>query len=387
MQESSRTTKEEVGALDADLERELLRAYIDSANDGIFVVCDEMKFHVANPLLAAWLGVVETELVAHNRRVPITRFFGLADTEALFRKHFITVLEGAGARFEAAISPPHGEPRWVEISMNRVRLEVGDLVIGIMRDVTERKRLHSALLHSAMHDELTGLANRRAFQQRLQDLVAEVQSAGGAHALIYADLDQFKIVNDTCGHMAGDELLRQLSLRLRTLVDGEDVIARLGGDEFGLLLHDATTERALAVAEALCAAVAGYRFVWAGRGFEVTASVGVCAVTPETPSPEDVLSAADAACYVAKDYGRNRVQLYFGGTACTGKRQEMEWVRVSVRRWRTIASNCGDNALSPCSRTGQRSLRTASRCCCDWSTRRVAWWRRAVFSRLQSGMV
>ena len=311
---------------DVELERELLRAYIDSANDGIFVVCDELKFHVANPLLVQWLGVDEAELTAHPRRVPITEFFGLAETEAVFRKHFGMVLEGAGVRFEAPISPPAGGPRWVEISMNRVRLETGDLVIGIMRDITERKQLHSALLHSAMHDELTGLANRRAFQQRLQNLVAGVQAQGGDHALIYADLDQFKVVNDTCGHMAGDELLRQLGLRLRALGGGEDLIARLGGDEFGVLLHDATVERALAVAESLCAAIAGYRFVWAERSFEITASVGVCAITRDTVSPADVLSAADAACYVAKDNGRNRVQLYFGGTACAGKRQEMEWV-------------------------------------------------------------
>ncbi len=312
--------------MEPEIERELLRAYIDSANDGIFVVCDEMKFHVANPLLASWLGVGEAELTAHGRRVPITELFGQAETAARFSEHFQAVLHGQAVCFEAEIRPPRGEPRWVEISMNRVRLEVGELVIGILRDVTERRMLHTALQHHASHDDLTGLANRREFQQRLHALVDALQTDPGPHALVYVDLDQFKVVNDTCGHLAGDELLRQLGLRLKRLVGPRDVIARLGGDEFGLLLHDHSVDAATRVAESLCEEVAAYRFVWDKRSFEVTASVGLCAIDGNTVSAEDALSAADAACYVAKDAGRNRVQLYFGGTACTGKRQEMEWV-------------------------------------------------------------
>src|SRR5512139_2925914 len=215
-----------VPELEPEIERELLRAYINSANDGIFVVCDEMKFHVANPLLAEWLGADETELTAHGRRVPITRFFGQAEAEALFGLHFQEVLGGQTARFEVDMHPPRGEPRWVEISMNRVRLELGELVIGILRDITERKLLQTALQHHASHDDLTGLTNRREFQQRLQELVSTVQTDPGPHALIYADLDQFKVVNDTCGHQAGDALLRQLGARLKPLVNQRDVIAR-----------------------------------------------------------------------------------------------------------------------------------------------------------------
>jgi diguanylate cyclase (GGDEF)-like protein/PAS domain S-box-containing protein len=312
--------------LEPAIERELLRAYIDSANDGIFVVCDEMKFHVANPLLAEWLGIDEAELTAHGRRVPITELFGLAETAALFSRHFQAVIHGQAARFEAEIKPPLGERRWVEISMNRVRLEVGELVIGILRDVTERRMLHTALQHSASHDDLTGLANRREFQQRLHALVDSLQDGDAPHALVYVDLDQFKVVNDTCGHLAGDELLRQLGARLQRLARPHDVIARLGGDEFGLLLHGCSIDEATQLAESLCDAVAAYRFIWNERSFEVTASVGLCPIDRHTVSAEDVLSAADAACYVAKDRGRNRVQLYFGGAACAGKRQEMEWV-------------------------------------------------------------
>ncbi len=312
--------------LEPEIERALLRAYIDSANDGIFVICDEMKFHVANPLMVEWLGVDEAELTAHGRRLPITELFGLGETDALFRQHFKMAINGQAARFEVEINPPHGKPRWVEISMNRVRLEFGELVIGILRDITEHRVLQAALLHHASHDDLTGLANRREFQLRLNTLVDTVQTDQGPHALVYVDLDQFKVVNDTCGHLAGDELLRQLGMRLKQQVSRRDVIARLGGDEFGLLLHDRSIDEAMRVAESLCETVAEYRFIWGERSFEVTASVGLCAISSDTLSAEDAMSSADAACYVAKDEGRNRVQLYFGGLACTGKRQEMEWV-------------------------------------------------------------
>lgn len=312
--------------LEPEIERELLRAYIDSASDGIFVVCDEMKFHVANPLLATWLGISEAELTAHGQRLPITELFGVDETQSVFLEHFGTVLRGQAVRFESEIRPPHGEPRWVEISMNRVRLDIGELVIGILRDVTERRVLQTTLQHHASHDDLTGLVNRREFQQRLLALVSALSADPGPHALIYIDLDQFKVVNDTCGHLAGDELLRQLGIHLKQLVNPRDVIARLGGDEFGLLLHDRAIADAMLLAESLCEAVSRYRFVWNGRSFEVTASVGVCPIDGDTVSAEDVLSAADAACYVAKDQGRDRAQLYFGGTACRGKRQEMGWV-------------------------------------------------------------
>ena len=312
--------------LDPAFERELLRAYIDSASDGVFVVCDEMRFHLANPLLVSWVGVSESDLTRHNHRLPIAEIFGLTATEALFRRHFKSALEGKAACFEINIDPPSGQSRWVEINMNLVRIDAGEMVIGIMRDVTERRMMQLALQHQASHDDLTGLVNRRDFQNRLKSLVNALQTDPGPHALLYIDLDQFKVVNDTCGHIAGDELLQQLGSRLGHFARNRDVVARLGGDEFGLLLHDVATDGAMRIAQALCDNVAKYRFVWGERSFEITSSIGVCSLDHKTLSAEDALSAADAACYVAKDQGRNRVQLYSGGKDCKGKRQEMEWV-------------------------------------------------------------
>lgn len=315
-----------VPRLEPEIERELLRAYIDSVNDGIFVVCDEMKFHVANPLLAAWLATDESVLTAHGHRYPITEFFGQPDTVDLFSEQFQMVLKGQSTRFEALLNPPRGEARWVEISLNQVRMEVGVLVIGVVRDIGERRQLQSALQYHASHDDLTGLVNRREFQLRLHALVATRHTDPGPHALIYIDLDQFKVVNDTCGHVAGDELLRQIGHRLGQMFQARNLIARLGGDEFGVLLHDVSIDQAKEMAESIGKAVAEHRFVWDARRYDLTASMGLCAINSLTQSAEEALSAADAACYVAKDKGRNRTQVYFGGPACKGKRQEMQWV-------------------------------------------------------------
>lgn len=312
--------------LEPDIERALLRAYIDSANDGIFVLCDEMKFHVANPVLAQWLGMSEAELTAHGQRIPITDLFGSAATASQFRHQFAAAAQGQAVRFEVEIRPPRGDTRWVEIGMNRVHLEDGELVIGIVRDTTEQKMLQTALQHLASHDDLTGLFNRRAFRQRLRTLVNAQHAGAVPHALLYVDLDQFKVVNDTCGHAAGDELLHQIGMRLKKLAGSADLVARLGGDEFGLLLHDRPIEEAMKVARSLCEDVAAHRFTWDGRPFEITASVGVCAINRDIPSAEEALSAADAACHVAKDQGRNRAQLYSEGAASKDKRQEMAWV-------------------------------------------------------------
>ncbi len=295
-----------------DFHLALLRAYIDSANDGIFVVCDEMKFHVANRLLAKWLGETEKSLTAHKQRIPITRFFGDEENRNLFSEKFQEALSGKPALFGCQLSPKHGEPRWVQISLNKVDLEAGDLVIGVVRDVTERRALLAEAHHHARHDDLTGLLNRREFERRLKELFQSAKAENARHVLLYVDLDQFKIVNDSCGHMAGDELLRQIAARTQKEVRKNDTFARLGGDEFGVLLENCQMDLALEIAEKLRESIAGFRFRWEERTFDISASIGVCAITQASESPVAVLGNADAACYIAKNKGRNRVQLFSG---------------------------------------------------------------------------
>ncbi|MFP5419263.1 MAG: putative bifunctional diguanylate cyclase/phosphodiesterase [Gammaproteobacteria bacterium] len=315
-----------VSERELDVGSSLLRAYIDSAHDGIFVVSDTLHFHLVNPLLSSWIGRTENELTDPARPASLIEALGLSAVTAHFMPYVQAAAHGEASCFELDMAPPHGVARWVEVSLSRVRTPTGDRIIGILRDITERRIHQSRLQHHASHDDLTGLMNRREFQQRLLALVKSAQADHGQHALVYIDLDQFKVVNDTCGHAAGDELLRQLGHLFLRQVRARDVIARLGGDEFGLLLHNLPIETAMQVARDLCERLARYRFVWKDHRFEITASVGVRAINGETLSAEDALSAADSACYVAKDQGRNRVQLYFGGEVCTGKRQEMAWV-------------------------------------------------------------
>ena len=311
---------------DKDFYLALLSAYINSANDGIFVVCDEMKFHVANRLLESWLGVTEAALTAHNHRLPITHFMESVESQQKFTHRFNEVLAGQPVRFECLISPQSTRPRWVDISMNRVDLDGGDLVIGIMRDTTAQKHAIAEIERQAIYDDLTGLYNRREFSTRLDQLLKDAQMRDARHSLLYMDLDQFKVVNDSCGHIAGDELLRQLSALIKAKVRSSDMLARLGGDEFGVLLEDCSVEKAMEVAETLRQTISGFRFHWQNKRFEVGVSIGVNPISSGAGSIVDALSAADAACYVAKDKGRNRIQLYVGGEECARKRDEMNWV-------------------------------------------------------------
>jgi len=207
-------------------------------------------------------------------------------------------------------------------------------VIGaviVFHDVTKERRLKRALSYQASHDALTGLINRREFDNRLHAAVLSAQRGEGAYALLYIDLDQFKVVNDTCGHQAGDRLLRDVTGLLQSRVRASDTIARLGGDEFGVLLEGCTVEQSTRIAEGVRQAIRDYRFVWGATTLSVGASVGVVQITAETESVANVMSAADIACYAAKDEGRNRVHLYESDGVSHPRHREMHWVARVTR--------------------------------------------------------
>jgi diguanylate cyclase (GGDEF)-like protein/PAS domain S-box-containing protein len=183
------------------------------------------------------------------------------------------------------------------------------------------------LRHQALHDPLTGLLNRRGFEERLAELLRSARCDGRAHALCFLDLDHFKVVNDTCGHAAGDALLRELPDVLRRALRPVDALARLGGDEFALLLADCTLDAAGRVAEAARDAVREFRFDWQHRAFRLGASIGVVGITAASPSAAAVLGAADAACYVAKDLGPDHVHVSRPhDLALVRRRGELRWV-------------------------------------------------------------
>lgn len=177
----------------------------------------------------------------------------------------------------------------------------------VFRDVTQQRLLNKEMAYHAQHDALTGLVNRREFERRLAQALSSSRDYGWQHALCFLDLDRFKIVNDTAGHMAGDELLRQITALLLDGVRERDTLARLGGDEFGLLLHNCPLEKAWQIAESLMTQVRDFNFLWKGRSFQIGTSIGIVPITAEASDAARLLGRADQACYIAKDMGRDRV--------------------------------------------------------------------------------
>ncbi|MGB8337533.1 MAG: EAL domain-containing protein, partial [Burkholderiales bacterium] len=196
----------------------------------------------------------------------------------------------------------------------------------VFSDVSQQRFLSRQLTHQASHDPLTGLINRREFEERLKRAIAEVHGDKTQHMLCFMDLDQFKVVNDTCGHVAGDALLRQISAAFERELRHSDTLARLGGDEFGVLLEHCPTEQALHIADQLLNAARDLRFTWNGRVFPIGVSIGVVSITSDTESHTEVMRSADAACYTAKDRGRNRVQLFQPDDSFLARRTgDMQW--------------------------------------------------------------
>ncbi len=199
--------------------------------------------------------------------------------------------------------------------------------VVVFHDVSQLQSMARRMAFLASHDPLTGLLNRREFEERLKEILESARSQGLQHALLYLDLDQFKIVNDTCGHIAGDELLKQLAHHLAREIRSSDTLARLGGDEFGIILERCSVEKARRIADGLRQFIKDFRFVWQHRSFEIGVSIGLVPIGADAGSLTDVLAAADSACYVAKDEGRNRIHLYQPDDTALAQRQgEMLWV-------------------------------------------------------------
>ncbi len=198
--------------------------------------------------------------------------------------------------------------------------------VMVFSDVSRERRMKRLLSYQAAHDALTGLINRREFESRLTVALETARADRNIrHAMVYVDLDQFKVVNDTCGHPAGDQLLRQVTGLLQTRVRANDVLARLGGDEFGVLLEHCTPEQALRIADTLRQAIRDLRFHWGASTLQIGASIGIVEINQLTESVATLLSAADIACYSAKDGGRNRVQVYDPASA-SARHREMRWM-------------------------------------------------------------
>jgi len=231
---------------------------------------------------------------------------------------------------DAALLLRNGDTVSIEASASPMRNSKGEVIgaVIVCMDVRHSRKLALQLSHQASHDSLTNLYNRLAFENRLNHLLDNTDLEV-CHSLLYIDLDQFKIVNDTCGHTAGDELLRQLASMLHECIRKNDILARLGGDEFGVLLMNCDVNRAIELAEKIRHSVKEFRFAWLDSTFEIGASIGVVEINASNLNATTIMSAADLACYAAKDGGRNRIHVYESTDNELLKRHgEMHWTTM-----------------------------------------------------------
>lgn len=216
---------------------------------------------------------------------------------------------------------------WASVSISRLHLDGRDQLVMVATDISEQRQLNELLSHQASHDELTGLCNRREFERCLGRATASVGTASPAQALLYIDLDQFKLINDTSGHLAGDQLLEQLAQVMAQQISAGDVLARLGGDEFGVLMtHVRDRHAAEQYAEKLRLSIDGYVFVWESHRFMISASIGGVMIDEAGLTLRSLFAHADTACYMAKELGRNRTHFYSPhDDEAARRRGEMEW--------------------------------------------------------------
>lgn len=311
-------------------EKELAEVTLHAIGDAVISLDAQGNVAALNPVAEQLTGWPQNE--AKGRPLPeVYRTLNDRTRRAVRHPAYDANIEGpvVGLSRYSVLVNRHGQEYTVEDNASPIYNRQGALVgkVVTFRDVTHARGIEQQLSDQARLDALTGLANRRAFELAVREALAATQRTDKLHALLYLDLDQFKIVNDTCGHAAGDELLKQLAAVMHVQVRKSDIIARLGGDEFGILIHDCGLARAEAIAEEIRSTVEMFRFEWRGHVFRVGASIGVVGLTAQITDVAAALSAADAACYLAKETGRNRVRLHRpDDRQIQERREDFRWV-------------------------------------------------------------
>ncbi len=301
--------------------------FAETAADWFFETDAELRYIYVSERHARLTGYQPDEVIGKTRREILSGTL-LEDPEKL-EQHFADLEAHRPYEIEFKVGRPDGEIRILRFSGKPVHGPDGAFLgyRGSGRDITEAKRLEEQMAYQATHDSLTGLVNRHELERRLARILDPEGGTTAEHALCYLDLDQFKVINDTCGHVAGDELLRQLGALLGRQVRKRDTVARLGGDEFGILMEHCPVDQATRIANAVRGAIEDYQFAWEQRTFRIGASIGVVPIGAVGGSVTDVLRAADGACYVAKEQGRNRIHIYRpDDVALTQRRGEIQWV-------------------------------------------------------------
>lgn len=303
---------------------------LHSIGDGVITTDPQGRIEFINPVAEALTGWRTAEVQGR----PLTEVFRIVNEST--REPVTNPVEKClkenrtvGLANHTVLIDRWGEEIAIEDSAAPIRNRRGEIigVVLVFHDVTGTRNMARELAWQASHDSLTGLTNRREFEQRLETAFAQARSGDRTHTLLYIDLDNFKVVNDTCGHIAGDNLLQQLAFHLQQQLTDSDTIARLGGDEFGILLHDHTIDLGRQVAERLRERASEFSFVWEGKIFTVGTSIGAVEINATMAGPAQILSNADVACYAAKDHGGNRIHLYQPNDSELAERHgEMHWV-------------------------------------------------------------
>ncbi len=347
----------------AELHREKERAHItlESIGEGVITTNVDGTIDYMNPVaeqLTGWSGADARGVPLHKVLKLIDETTGQSVPDPVRR----CLQKGAGFRLSGHTLLVHRNEEQdfsVAVAVNPIhdpeRRQVGTVLV--FHDVTEIRGIARRMSYQASHDSLTGLVNRPEFELRLTRALESARNEGRHHAMCYLDLDQFKVVNDTCGHIAGDELLKQIAAALQQGVRESDTLARLGGDEFGVLLEGCPLEKAKQIAEGLRQIVQDFRFAWQDHVFEIGVSIGLVPLGTDSGSLKEVMSAADAACYVAKERGRDRIHVYQPDAKSLARRHgELQWAariaqaleegRVQLYRQRAMplslkAQECG----------------------------------------------
>jgi diguanylate cyclase (GGDEF)-like protein/PAS domain S-box-containing protein len=294
-------------------EKERLRVTLSAIGDAVMTTDVQGNITYMNPVAEEMTGWCNEKAVG----LPLTQVFDIVNehTSATAPNPVEAVLcNGLAAKLapDTCLIHRSGTRIAIEDSAAPIRDTQGTLigVVLVFHDVSDARKMRAQMNHLASHDALTGLINRREFECRVLTSLGNDGLKDRQHTLLYLDLDQFKVVNDTCGHLAGDELLRQLTALLQNPLRQNDALARLGGDEFGLLLENCSTNQALRIAESLRQIVSDFHFVWLDKSFPLSVSIGLITFDNNGVTLSDILRMADAACYVAKDKGRNRIHIY-----------------------------------------------------------------------------
>ncbi len=311
-------------------QRELAEVTLNTIGDAVITTDNNQIIRYINPVAESLTGWSNEQAVGHY----LGNVYKTSDSYMGGKRKNPVEISIAENRLVAlgrdvTLTRRNGEEIQVQDSATPMRGAKGEVrgAVLVFYDTSSLRSAPHLLSYHAHHDPLTGLFNRREFERRLEGLVVSARDTGEHHALCYIDLDNFKIINDTCGHEAGDKLLQQITYLLSQRVRGNDTLARIGGDEFAVLLQGCDTLKAMQIAQALCEMIKEYRFSWQERVFEVGASIGVVPITAEVFNSTQVLNEADAACYAAKEQGRNQVQLFTpNNLELAQRRSEMQWL-------------------------------------------------------------